>query len=110
GDVLDCHVLAHRAQAGEDLPGAVDEVDPPATPPAAGRVLLRTDVGDGATHDGVRRGETAMTKAFQHPAGDVGATGVLHRVVVGEGDLFQQRAVLGLVERGPAAVVVLHRQ
>ena len=41
----------------------------------------------------MRGREVAMAEALEHPAGDVGAAWVLHGVVVGEGNFFQQRAI-----------------
>ena len=59
---------------------------------------------------GWRAGDAVVAEAFEHAAGDVGAGRVLHGVVVGEGDVFEERAVARAVEGGPAAVVVLHGQ
>ena len=48
-----------------------------------------------------------MAQRFQNSAGDVRAAGILHRVVIGEGNGFENRPALGFVECGPAAVAVL---
>ncbi len=50
------------------------------------------------------------TEALDHPAGDVRTGGIEHGVVVGEGNLVQDLAVVVFVERGPAAVLGLHGQ
>src|SRR5439155_3318415 len=107
-NVVGGHVLADRFQARKDLPRAVDVIDAPSPPSCAARVLFVLDVSDRAADRGMGGGETAMAEAFEHPAGDIGTARVLHGVVIGKGDLFQDRAIFGLVESGPAAVVVLH--
>src|SRR5205823_659191 len=69
-DVIAGHVFVDGFQACEDLPGAVDEVDAPSAPPAAGRILLGFDKSDGAPDGGIFCCETAMAEAFQDSAGD----------------------------------------
>ena len=56
------------------------------------------------------RAEILVAEQFQDARGDVGAFGVEHGVVVGEGDLFEDALGAILVERGPAAVLALEGQ
>ena len=74
----------------------------------AGFVLLRFHVGDGASDGFVKSGEPVVAEGFEDAAGDVGAARVLHCVVVGEGDLFEDGSVPRSIKCCPTAVFILH--
>jgi hypothetical protein len=52
--------------------------------------------------------QAVRRQRFQHPPGDIGAGGVEHGVVVGEGNLAQELPVVVGVESRPAAIARLH--
>ena len=52
--------------------------------------------------------EAAAAKGFENASGDVGAGGIEHGVVIGEGDAIQNGPIVIDVEGGPAAVDGLH--
>lgn len=104
------HVDADFSHADCGLPGAIDVVDAPASPPASFRLLCFFDVIERTHHCGVRSVVVEMRERFERAAGDVRAGGILNGVVVGEGDFFEQRDVVGFVEGGETAIVVLHGQ
>lgn len=102
------HVFADVFEAADDLPCAVDVVDTPAAEPATFGFLFELDEANGFAYGGVVDGVAEVAEAFECAACDVGAGGVLDGVVVGEGDVFEDGAGDGAVERGPATVFVLH--
>ena len=108
-DPLAVHGVADFSEAAEDLPGAVDVVDAPATEPGAIGFLGGADELDGFGDGGVIGEEAVVAEAFEGSACDIGAGGILDGVMVGEGDVFEELSVMGIaVEGGPSAVVILH--
>ena len=55
-------------------------------------------------------GQTVPGETLEHAASDVWTRRILHCVVVGERNILQNAPITGAVERGPSAIVVLHRQ
>jgi len=55
-----------------------------------------------------RPAETA--EAFDDAGGDVGGGRIDHGVVVGEGNVAEEAAVIVAIERAPAAIAILHAQ
>ena len=62
------------------------------------------------SHLRIFRREILVAQQFQDARGDVGAFGVEHGVVVGEGDFFENALGAILVEGSPAAVLALEGQ
>ena len=101
---------AHGDQPGERLPGAVDIVDAPAAEPTAVGVLAAADVGHGPIHRRIAQAASQLAQGLEHAAGEVRRAGIDHGVVVGEGDVAEELAVVVAVEGPPAAVAILHGQ
>ena len=49
-------------------------------------------------------------QALENAPGDVHSCRIQHRIMVSKGDVLEDHAVIVFVERGPAAVLALHRQ
>ena len=101
---------ADGRQPGQRLPGAVDVVDAPAAEPTAVGLLRAADVGHGPIDGRIAHAAAQLAQRFQHAAGQVGRAGIDHGVVIGEGDVAEELAVVVAVESAPAAVAILHGQ
>ena len=55
-------------------------------------------------------GPTETAKAFDNAGGDVGGRRIDHGVVVGEGNVAEEAAVVVAIEGAPAAIAILHAE
>jgi hypothetical protein len=103
------HVEVERAETAENLPGAVDVIDAPATVPGAVTFLLGADIIDGFLELGIMERPVFVAEQFEDAGGDIGAFGIEHGVVVGEGDFFEDIFSAVFIEGAPSAVAALER-
>lgn len=92
------------------MPGAVDVIDAPATVPGAIGFLLVAEVLEGFGDLGVIGGVVFVAEELEDARGDIGAFGVEHGVMVGEGDFFEDVLGAVFIEGGPAAVFALEAE
>ncbi len=104
------HIDLEGTEAAEGLPGSVDVIDAPAAVPGSVGFLLVTEVLEGFGDLGVVGGEVFVAEELEDARGDIGAFGVEHGVVVGEGDFFQDIFGAVFIEGGPAAVFALEAE
>src|SRR4029450_3130270 len=84
------HILADRAQAAQDLPGAVDIIDAPTAVPGTVVVLRVDQILNGVAH-ALRFGiETNVTKQFQCARGQITAGWIENRIVMAKGHVFKR--------------------
>src|SRR5439155_26918853 len=87
-------ILAGCAQPAQREAGSVNVGDAPAAVPASVLFLCPHQVVDASLHGRVAAIEAMRAERLQHASADIGAAGIEHRVVIGEGDFAQKLPVI----------------
>ena len=95
-------------QPAQRLPRSIHIVAAPSSPPASFRFLLGQQIAHRFEHRRMLGRHAAGDERLDRPPRDIRARRILHRVVVRERNMLHPLPVRRLVERRPAAVVVLH--
>ena len=104
------HVLANRAQAAQNLPGAVDVIDAPASIPRAVLVLSVDQILDGVADGSRLRIEPNVTEQLECACGKVTACWIENRIVIGKRHVFQPWGGDILIKRSPTAIATLETE
>src|SRR5882672_792306 len=97
-------------ERAENAAAAVDVIHAPAAEPRAVFGLIFEQKFDGALDGGMLGGPAETAEAFDNAGGDVGGGRIDHSVVVGEGNVAEEAAVIVAIKRAPAAIAILHAQ
>src|SRR5690348_2356234 len=97
-------------EGAKDAAGAVNIICAPAAVPGAFRRLFAAKIAEPAAYRRMSGRPAEIAKALDGAGGDVGGRRVNHRIVVGEGNIRQERAIIVAVKRTPAAVTILHAE
>ena len=104
------HRLTHRAQAAQDVAGAVDIIDSPAPIPGTVWFLIVLHKAHRLFDNTVRAWEADEPEQFEGSPSQVARAGVEHRLQISKRDLIQNGPVVVDVKSPPAAVVALHAE
>src|SRR5207245_8746467 len=97
-------------ERAESSAATVNVVHAPAAEPGAVCGLIFEKKFYGALDGGMLGGPTETAKAFDNAGGDVGGRRIDHGVVVGEGNVAEEAAVVVAIEGAPAAIAILHAE
>ena len=100
--ILERH--AYRPQALDRLPRAIDVIHAPASIPRSVCLLHAAQVGDRPIDRWMANSQADAAKGLQHPAGQIGGTGIDHRVVVGKRDLAEEFTIVVAIKRPPSTI------
>src|SRR5262249_28750852 len=104
------HRLIHRAQATQDVTGAIDIIDPPAPIPRAIRLLLALHKTQRPLDNTMRTREADEPEEFERPTGHVARARVQHGFMVSKGNLVQNGLIIVHIKSPPAAIIALHAE
>src|SRR5213080_640379 len=104
------HVLADRAQTAKNLPCAIGVIDAPTTVPRTVIFLRLDQIFESVPHRRMIRVEIDVAKKLERARGEITASWIENRIVIGERHVFRPRGRHVFVERSPATILALETE